>query len=85
MEKIEFKLLTSLFNNEGNGTFFLHLLSGIQSPEGLAIDWLNREVYWTDSGYDKIVAVNLDTKEVRTVASENLVNPRGIAVNPYRR
>ena len=31
-------------------------------PEGLAIDWVARNLYWTDSGKRTIEVVNLDTK-----------------------
>lgn len=57
----------------------------ITSPEGVALDWLNQAIYWTDSGKKVIEAINLDGTYRRTVISGALVNPRGIAVDPYRR
>lgn len=64
--------------------FQVCFFQGIGSPEGLAIDWVSRNIYWTDSTKDTIEVANLDTKLRRTLFKTNLVNPRGIAVHPQR-
>jgi hypothetical protein len=46
---------------------------------------VNRNIYWTDSGLDTINVANLDSKESKVIISDGLVNPRGIAVHPWRR
>jgi nidogen (entactin) len=57
----------------------------IQSPEGLAVDWISRRLYWTDSTKDTIEVASLDNPKLRTViVNKYLVNPRGIAVDPHR-
>lgn len=56
----------------------------IGSPEGLAIDWVSRNIYWTDSTKDTVEVANLETKLRRTLFDTQLVNPRGIAVHPQR-
>lgn len=57
--------------------------SDIVSPEGIAIDWISRRIYWTDSSKDTIEVASLDDSTLRTVVIQgNLVNPRGIAVDP---
>lgn len=56
----------------------------IQSPEGVAVDWISRRLYWTDSQKDTVEVASLDDPAQRTViARKNLVNPRGIAVDPH--
>lgn len=66
-------------------TLILLLILDIQSVEGLAIDWLSRNVYWTDSKKDTIEVASLDNNKLRKVlVKEGLVNPRGIAVHPSR-
>lgn len=49
----------------------------IRSPEGLAIDWVSRNIYWTDSTKDTIEVANLDSKRRRVLFGTDLVNPRG--------
>lgn len=59
-------------------------VADILSPEGVAIDWISRRIYWTDSAKDTIEVASLDDPTLRaTVISKNLVNPRGIAVDPH--
>lgn len=59
--------------------------SGIKSPEGVAIDWSARNIFWTDSKKLTIEVANLDTKARAVLFSKNdIKNPRGIAVHPGR-
>lgn len=56
------------------------------STEGLTIDWINRKIYWTDSGLKRIMTADLTNKtHVSIIANSSLSNPRGIAVYPNRR
>ena len=58
--------------------------SGILSPEDVAVDWVSRNIYWTDSLSDEINAQSIEGGMRKAIVSENLVNPRGIAVHPGR-
>ena len=57
----------------------------MKSPEGLAIDWINRVLYWTDSGLQVIASAKLEDKTINNIITTGLVNPRGIAVHPHLR
>lgn len=58
--------------------------TNILSPEGVAVDWISRRLYWTDSEKDTVEVASLDDPAQRTViARKYLVNPRGIAVDPH--
>lgn len=59
-------------------------LLDIGSPEGISIDWVSRNIYWTDSTKDTLEVANLDNKLRKVIISEGLVNPRGVAVHPTR-
>lgn len=60
------------------------LLTDIISPEGISIDWVSRNLYWTDSTKGTIEVASLETKLRKTLFSSNLTNPRGIAVHPMK-
>lgn len=57
------------------------LSDDLSSPEGLAIDWISRNVYWTDSGMDRIEVSKLDGKQRKVLFDTDLVNPRAIVVD----
>jgi nidogen (entactin) len=60
------------------------MLTDIGSPEGISIDWVSRNIYWTDSTKDTLEVANLDSKRRKVIVSNGLVNPRGVAVHPAR-
>ena len=60
------------------------MLAGISSPEGVSVDSVSRNVYWTDSSRDTIEVASLETGNRHTVISSGLVNVRGVAVHPGR-
>ena len=54
--------------------------------EDLAVDWLDRTVYWTDSSTNKIKMTSLNAKHPPiTVLYRNLHMPLAIAVDPINR
>ena len=57
---------------------------GLGSPEGVAVDWISKNLYWTDSGTDRIEVSRLNGTHHKTLFSDDLVNPRAIAVDPVR-
>lgn len=57
---------------------------GLGSPEGVAVDWISKNLYWTDSGTDRIDVSRLDGTHHKILFSDDLVNPRAIVVDPVR-
>ena len=45
------------------------------------MDWLSRNIYWTDSGLDRIEVSHLDGTDRKTLFDTDMVNPRGIVVD----
>lgn len=58
------------------------LADGVHSPDGLAVDWLFKHLYWTDTGHDTISVANYDGTKKRTLISSGLDDPRAISLDP---
>nr|KAF6382740.1 LDL receptor related protein 8 [Pipistrellus kuhlii] len=56
----------------------------LHSPEGLAVDWVHKHIYWTDSGNKSISVATVDGSRRRTLFSRDLSEPRAIALDPLR-
>lgn len=57
-------------------------VSDLGSPEGIAIDHLGRNMFWTDSMKDRIEVSSLDGSKRRVLIDTGLVNPRAILTDP---
>lgn len=56
----------------------------IVHPDGLAVDWVAENLYWTDAGTDRIEVSRLDGKYRKILISRGLQEPRAIAVDPTK-
>lgn len=50
-------------------------------PDGLAIDWINNKMYWTDTGRNVLEQSDLNGNSRRTLIY-SLDEPRGLAIDP---
>ena len=57
--------------------------NGLNTSEGIALDWINRKLYWTDGTANKIEVSDLDGKERLPLVTSDLENPRAIVVHPF--
>jgi nidogen (entactin) len=58
--------------------------TGLRSPEGIVVDYTSGNIYWTDSGTDRIEVSAADGSKRMVIVSEGLTNPRGIALDSYQ-
>ncbi|KAG5270516.1 hypothetical protein AALO_G00193540 [Alosa alosa] len=56
--------------------------SGVDSAEGLAVDWMNRKLYWTDRGGPSISRCGLNGQHREVLIDTDIYKPRGITVHP---
>ena len=49
---------------------------------GLAVEWESEKIYFTDFIFERIEVANLDGTFRKTLITEDLYSPRGIAVDP---
>ena len=54
----------------------------VSRPEGLAVDWLTRKLYWTDYDLKQVSVSSINGKYRKILISRNVDNPRAIAVDP---
>lgn len=58
------------------------VVRGLKSPEGLAVDWINKKLYWTDAGADVIEVAEFNGRHRMALITTGLGNPRAIVVHP---
>jgi len=58
------------------------IASSLDSPCGVAVDWVTEKLYWTDAGFNRIEVSLLDGSMRTILIHTDLDKPRGIAVHP---
>uniref|UniRef100_A0A2K5CE98 EGF-like domain-containing protein n=1 Tax=Aotus nancymaae TaxID=37293 RepID=A0A2K5CE98_AOTNA len=72
-----------VFSVDINGLNIQEVLNiSVETPENLAVDWVNNKLYLVETKVNRIDMVNLDGSYRVTLITENLGHPRGIAVDP---
>ncbi|KAG7227889.1 hypothetical protein INR49_013683, partial [Caranx melampygus] len=66
-----------------NGTDRREVFStGLMVPESIAVDWVGRNLYWTDSVMENIEVSTLDGRFRKVLLTKNVTSPRGLALDP---
>lgn len=56
----------------------------LRNPDGIAVDWLGRNLYWCDKTTDTIEVSMLDGRYRKVLVKTGLQEPRAIGVHPFR-
>ena len=67
-------------NSDGSNIETL-VTTGLEYPQGIALDVAGDKMYWTDSGTRSIQRANLDGSNIETLVTTRLEDPRGIALD----
>ncbi len=65
--------------------FLLSLSPELDNVEGISVDWIGNNLFWTNDGYRKTISVaGLDqpSQTRRTLLEGNMSHPRAIVVDP---
>ena len=54
----------------------------VDYPDGLAVDWVADNLYWTDSLTERIECSRLDGRHRKTLIWKNLVEPHSLTLDP---
>uniref|UniRef100_A0A3Q2QM79 Low density lipoprotein receptor-related protein 6 n=1 Tax=Fundulus heteroclitus TaxID=8078 RepID=A0A3Q2QM79_FUNHE len=66
-----------------NGSALEHVVQfGLDYPEGMAVDWLGKNLYWADTGTNRIEVAKLDGQHRQVLVWKDLDSPRALALDP---
>lgn len=66
-----------------NGTRMRDIIKwGLESPGGIAVDWIHDLLFWTDSGTRRVEVSNFQGNLRAVLAANDLDKPRAIVVHP---
>lgn len=58
------------------------VIDNVQTPVGIAVDWIYKNVYWSDLGTKTISVANFNGTKQKLLFSKGLKEPASIAVDP---
>lgn len=54
----------------------------VSTPDGLAFDWIHKNLYWTDTGLNTIQVISTSSLHRTTLINTNLDEPRALVLDP---
>ena len=58
------------------------IITSTRTPDGIAVDWVARKLYWTDAWYKRIEVSELDGTKRRVLIDSGLHMPRALVLHP---
>ncbi|GFR17314.1 low-density lipoprotein receptor-related protein 2 [Trichonephila clavata] len=80
---VEISNKSAVYSSKLDGTGFSVILNnGLLVPEGIAVDYVARNLYFTDSGLKQILVCKMDGSMCHALHDTNIDKPRAIALDP---
>lgn len=74
-----------IFSSFLNGSNLRYIVyDNIKEPDGIAVDWIGRNLFWVNSGDNLIEVAKLDGTSRKILISADLDEPRDIAIDPLK-
>lgn len=51
----------------------------------IAVDWVSNNIYWTEPSYKTVLVQSAENGKTKTLISDGLTEPFGIAVDPFHK
>lgn len=58
------------------------VIDDVQMPVGIAVDWIYKNIYWSDLGSKSITVANFNGTKKKVLFNSGLKEPASIAVDP---
>lgn len=58
--------------------------AGLSKPTDIAVDYITRNIYFTDSDFQHLAVCSNDGRHCKAIITENVHRPRGIALHPQK-
>lgn len=58
------------------------VIDNVQMPVGIAVDWIYKNIYWSDLGSKSIAVANFNGTKRKVLFNSGLKEPASIAVDP---
>ncbi|XP_048450538.1 low-density lipoprotein receptor-related protein 2-like isoform X3 [Rhincodon typus] len=75
-------IFSSFMSEKKSETGVTRVIEDVDSPMGIAVDWIYKHIYWTDRGTRTISVATFDGTARRTLFDTDLKEPASVAVDP---
>lgn len=77
-----FLLFSTVLDKRGDVGVHKKVIDNVQTPLGIAVDWIYKNLYWSDLGTKTISVANFNGTKRKVLFNTGLKEPASIAVDP---